>query len=533
MRSGEAGDKARGVTGVTDVAAGGPPVEPPPVAADTARTAGRGGLAIAGAKVAFIFFGFAQPLILPRLVGIAGYGQISLVLSIVSIVNNVIVATSIQGVSRAVSSAPPGCEDQAFRATLRIHAILATALALAFALLAGTIARFEKAPHVTAPLRLMALVVLLYGVYAPLVGSLNGRRRFGTQAALDTGYGAIRIVAIVLGATLFLHLGASGVLGAFAGFVTAAAIIVPVALGRAGTGRAGVGGPSTREYLSFLLPVAVGQIFLNLLMQTDALLLRRFAGAVASSPDAADALQGVYKGAQQFSFLPYQLLISVTFILFPMLARAHADGDREAVRAYTMGGVRIALLATVLVTGTISAVAPHVLRTVFSGNEEMWAGGDALRVLCLGMGSFSVLGITCAALTSLGRARDSAALTLAGLILVAASCSFLVPRASFGPAMLVSSATAASIGLTLTAIAGGVRLRQVAGGFVAPLTVMRGLGTLGICVAVGSRLPWMGKVGTVVEAAALGVLGLVVLVASGEIGREDLARIRQVAGRKR
>jgi stage V sporulation protein B len=529
MRSGQAEDRAGG--GVTEAAAdaGAAPV----VAADTARAAGRGGLALAGAKVAFIVFGFAQPLILPPLLGTAGYGQISLVLSIVSIVNNVIVASSIQGVSRAVSSAPPGKEDEAFRATLRIHAVVATVVSVVFALLAGFIADFEKAPHVTTPLRLVSLVVLLYGMYAPLVGSLNGRRRFGTQAALDTSYGFIRIVALVVGAKVFMSLGASGVLGAFAGFVAAAAIIFPLALSRTGTGRAGAGGPSPREYLAFLVPVAVGQVFLNLLMQTDGLLLRRFAGAVASSPDAADALQGVYKGAQQFSFLPYQFLLSVTFILFPMLARAHADNDRAAVRAYTMGGVRIALLATVLATGTIAAVAPHVLRTVFFRNPEMWVGGDALRVLCLGMGSFSVLGITCAALTSLGRARDSAALTLAGVILVAVSCSLLVPRAAFGPEMLVTSATATSIALTLTAIVGGVRLRQVAGGFVAPLTVVRALVTLAVCVGVGSRLPWLGKPGTVVEAAAVGVMGLVLLIATGEIGKADLARVKQVAGRKK
>src|SRR5689334_15674945 len=67
-------------------------VSPAPAAdADTARTAGRGGLAIAVAKVSFICFGFAQQIILPRLVGVDGYGEVSRVLAIVGIVNNVIV----------------------------------------------------------------------------------------------------------------------------------------------------------------------------------------------------------------------------------------------------------------------------------------------------------------------------------------------------------------------------------------------------------------------------------------------------------
>ncbi len=506
--------------------------ERPAATEETARAAGRGGLAIAGAKVSFILFGFAQQLILPRILGVAGYGQVSLVLGIVSIVNNVVVATSIQGVSRAVSSAPEGRGDEAFRRTLGVHLVLAMVLSAAFAALAGVVADLEKAPHVAGPLRLAGAIVLLYGVYAPLVGSLNGRRRFGTQAALDTGYGAMRMIAIAAGAFLFQRAGGNGVLGAFAGFVAAAAVIVPVALSRTGIGRAGGAEPSTRDYLAFLLPLGLGQTFLNLLMQTDALLLRSFTGDAAPTESAADALQGVYRGAQLFSFLPYQLLMSITFILFPMLARAQAEGDRAAVKRYTETGVRLALVLTVLMTGTVAAIAPHLLRVVFP--KEIWEnGGDTLRVLSLGMGSFSVLGILCAALTGLGHARRSAWLTALAVALVAAGCRLLVPRAPFGPEMLVSSAIAASIGLTATAVIGGVMLRHEAGAFARPITLARCLAALAITVALGSRMPWMGIAGTVVEAAAALALGLVVLVATGEVGRADLDRVLQVAGRKK
>jgi stage V sporulation protein B len=344
----------------------------------------------------------------------------------------------------------------------------------------------------------------------------------------------MRMVAIVLGALLFQRAGGSGVLGAFAGFVAAAMVIVPVALSRTGVGTrgAGEGALTTGAYLAFLLPLGVSQAFLNLLMQTDSLLLRSFTGAAASTESAADALQGVYRGAQLFSFLPYQLLMSITFILFPMLARAQAEGDREAVKRYTETGVRLALVLTVLMTGTVAATAPHLLRVVFP--VEIWSvGGDVLRVLSLGMGSFSVLGILCAALTGLGHARRAAALTLAAVLLVAAGSCLLVPRAPFGPAMLTSSAIAASIGLTTAALIGGFMLHRVAGGSARPLTLVRCLAALAITVVLGSRMPWHGVAGTVVEAAAAFAIGLVVLIALGEVGREDLQRVLQVAGRRR
>jgi stage V sporulation protein B len=498
---------------------------------ETARTAGRGGLAIAGAKVAFILFGISQQIFLPRLLHADGYGQVRTVMAIVSIVNNTVVAMSIQGVSRAVSSAPAGREDEALRATLSVHVVVAMLVSLAFALLAGTIAQFEGAPYLTAPLRLVAAVVLLYGLYAPLVGALNGRRRFLAQAGLDTIYGALRTLGLAGGAVLFPLLGGDGVFGALAGFVAAAVLILPAALSRVGVGRAGDSGPSVRSYLSFLLPVAGGQILLNLLLFTDGLLLRRFAGPLAPSYQDADTLTGVYSGAQQFSFLPYQLLMSVTFVLFPMLARAQADGDQAAVRSFTRGGVRIAMLLTALITGTISGLAPHVLRVMFP--SEMWGGSDALRVLSLGMGSLSVLGITCAALTSLGRAIDSALLTLLGVVLIAAGCTLFVRHAPFGPPMLVTTATVTAVALTTTAVVGAIRLRAVAGGFVAPLTLVRALAVLGACVAVGSRLPWIGKPGTVLEAGLVAAFGLVLLIVLGELGREDLARLKAVVGRRK
>ena len=70
---------------------------------DSARTAGRGGLAITFAKVYFILQGLVQQVLLPRVLGLDGYGALSSVLGAASIAYNPIVTTSIQGVSRAVA----------------------------------------------------------------------------------------------------------------------------------------------------------------------------------------------------------------------------------------------------------------------------------------------------------------------------------------------------------------------------------------------------------------------------------------------
>jgi stage V sporulation protein B len=506
-----------------------------PAAPSAAQSAGRGGLAIAGAKVSFIVFGFVQQLILPRVLGVDGYGEISRVLAVVGIVNNVVVATSIQGVSRAVASVPEDKAAEAFGRTLRLHALLALVASAAFALSAGAIASFMSAPHVTAPLRLAAAVVLLYGVYAPLVGSLNGLRRFLAQAGLDTFYGALRTACLAGGALLFVRAGESGVLGAVAGFVTAAALIVPIAASRTGLGRRGSAGPTVQEHLDFLMPLVVSQTFLNLLLQADFTLVSRIVGRTAAElglgAKAGDDLVGVYRGVQLFAFLPYQLLVSITFILFPMLAKAHAERDGEAVRRYAMTGMRIALLLTGLMCAPIAGLAGHVLRFAFPA--QIWEnGGEALRILSLGMGAFAVLAVESAALNSLRRELAAVVLTAATVALVAAGCQIAIPMAPFGPRMLVHSAAAASAALAVAAVAGGFVLKRVAGGAVAPLVPVRVAIAVAAAMAVGSRLPWLGKPAVLAEAALVVLVYLAALALTGEIGKADLATLRQAFGRR-
>src|SRR5262245_43200407 len=99
--------------------------------AKVARAAGRGGIAVLGAKAFFILTGLLQQTLLPRVIGLAGYGALSRVLAVASVATNVVVASSIQGVSRRVSRAA-GRDEHTLRAALRVHVPLAAILAVAF-----------------------------------------------------------------------------------------------------------------------------------------------------------------------------------------------------------------------------------------------------------------------------------------------------------------------------------------------------------------------------------------------------------------
>ena len=509
---------------------------------DTARTAGRGGVAVLGAKAFFILAGLLQQALLPRAIGLAGYGALSRIGAVANVVNSVLVASATQGVSRAVARARTH-QAEALRAALRVHVVVAIVVAVFFALAAPLVAGFEGAGYITVPLAAMGGVVACYGVYAAFIGALNGTARFTKQAALDVTFAVLRTVGMLGLGWLFVRRGQSGVLGATLGWVVAAVCIVPLGARWAGLGRKAPGTladvPEPRDYLVALAPLAIAQLFTNTLMQVDITLLGRFLSRsapewlpVSDAAAAADEWVGVYRACQLFAFLPYQLLFSVTQILFPLVARAHGAGDAAQVRVYVARGARIGAIACGLMVAVVAAMPGSLLAFAFPPLVAD-RGASTLRVLALGQGAFAMLGLAATVLISLGRERDAAGITLAALVLVSAACFGIVPTRTFGEAQLLATATATSVALVLGLGFAAGRVKSVAGAFIPVPTALRIGSALAVAVFLGTRLPRVGKMLAPLEAAGLGALYLVVLLVTREIGAKDAELVMSLVRRKR
>ena len=511
---------------------------PPPPKPDAARTAGRGGMAVLAAKVFFILSGLVQQTLLPRLIGLDGYGALARVFAMANIANNVVVSSSIQGVSRSVAQTPDEHAGETLRRTFKTHVAIAVPVAVIFFFFAPVYATFQGAPHIVRPLQVVSLVVLFYGLYAPLVGALNGQRKFTRQAALDITYAVLRTAGL-LGLGWLFAKGDQGVLGACIGFAGAAMLIFPVALKAAGLGKPGNAGPTVREHLLFIAPVALGQIFLQLLMQSDISVLGHFASKLVVAQgmsgelarEASDEIVGVYRACQLFAFLPFQLLITLTFIMFPMLAKAKAEQDQQAVAHYVRTGMRLAFVFACVMVGTVSSLAPHVLHLLFP-DEVGVRGGDTLRMLALGQGAFSIFYIETTVLTSLGRERLSAVLTGVAAGLIATLCAVAGITAGDESALLFRTAAATSAALLTAALIGAWVVYRNAGSYVAPLTALRVFGTLVTVSIAGYFMPYFGKVFVVPQAVAMALLAVILLVVTREVGRSDLDVVLKVARRK-
>lgn len=512
-----------------------PPEESGTAPSETARVAGRGGLAISFAKVYFIFQGLLQQVLLPRALGLDGYGALASVLSAASIAYNPIVTTSIQGVSRAVARSSPEERPATLRRTFLVHAAFAVVACVAFQLAVPLVSGFMRAPHIERPLRVGGLVLLFYGFYSPLIGALNGQRRFLAQASFDIVTSTLRTIALVVGGALAARSG-RGVEGAITGFVGVSALVFVLAALLVGSGARGPGGPTVREQVTFVAPLFAAQILLNLLLQADLTLLRRFAGDAARAVDlpsaAADPFVGAYRATQLYAFLPYQLLVSITFILFPLLAEAERARDRARIAAYVSSGVRIALLASGLLVSVTSGLSGPLLRLVYS-RDVAALGTDAMHVLTLGFGAFAIFGVLTAILSSLGKERWAVAGTAAAVGLIVVLCSAWASGAALGPDLLRRTALSTSAGLVVAACFSSWLVWRAAGAVASPKTLLRTLASLGAAIALGRYLPEGGRLWTL--AACLGVASayLLLLVVTGELRGRDLETLRTILSRRR
>jgi len=491
-------------------------------------------------------------------IGLAGYGAFSRILALVNIPNNVVVATSTQGVSRAVARAT-GHEREAFRATMRVHVPLALLVAGAFALAAPRLAAFEGAPYIARPLMLVAIVLFMYGVYAPVIGLLNGRGQFTRQAMLDVSFAVLRTAGLLVVGYLFTRDGKSGVLGATLGFVAAALLIVPIAASMAARSPAAAPSPAPqpetraalhyreqatpstilarlapRTYLTELLSLAGAQFFTSAVMQVDITLLGRFLSHGVSSglsaeaaAKSADEWVAVYRACQLFAFLPYQLLLSITQVLFPMVARAKAQGDEAAVRRYVERGARLAAIACGMMVAVVAGLPSTLLSFAF-GAEVAERGASTLRILAIGQGAFTMLGIATTVLASIGRERVSAVIALGALGGVSLACFVLASRAPFGASQLQATALATSIALVVALAVAARAVSTLTGAFVPLATMMRVLVAIAALVVAGVFLPRFGRLLMPVVATGFVCAYVGMLIGTRELTKADLTALRSL-----
>jgi stage V sporulation protein B len=486
-------------------------------ASSEGAVAAKGAVFIGFAKIYFMLSGLLQQFALPRLVGGAEFSAFSVVNNIISIVNNTVVQSTIQSVSKftAQDDARAGAVQ---RAGVRMQVVLGGALALAMFLGAPLFAHFEHAPHFTLYFRIAALIPFLYALYAVFVGSANGLRRFRIQASFDVGFSTTKTILLLGLAVLWK------VTGAFVGFAAAAVFILVVASRVMRLPRGPVAFPAG-HLVRYTGSIVVFNLLLNLALGYDQPLLQHFAGG----RDAAIA--GHYQAIRTLALLPYQLLLVITFVIFPLISRATFADDREATRLYVTQTMRYALILAVAMGLALAARPAALLGILYK--PEYGEGATALPILVAGECCLALLGISCAILNAAGRTTATAVLMAVTVAVGAGAAALLVPRAAPGAPMLTAAATATALGMVVGLVAALVYTRARLGGSP-PLATAARIGAATVAaVVVGRFLPGHGKLLGLVSIAVVGLVYVAVLVATGEVSPADRAKLARIVMRRR
>jgi stage V sporulation protein B len=478
--------------------------------------------------------GYAIEFGLPHALSTASFGLWKVFMSFISPVNNVLVTGTIQGVSKFVSERD-GRRGAVVRTALRMQAVVGGLVALAFLAGAPIAAGLQRDPQLTTPLRIGAGVILFYSFYAVFVGAANGARAFQKQALLDASFSTMRAL-LIIGAARLTH----SPVFAVAAFVVAAGLILTASVGVVGVGPAPAS-PEERLPVStlsrFFASVSVYLLITNLLMFVDGLVLKPLVhgaaerAGMANPADVANVREAYYASAQALSRLPYQLILAVTFVIFPLVSRATFDKDVEKTRGYVRTTMRYSLLAVALMASSIAARPEAAIRLLYK--PEYAVAGPALALLAIGYGCFAMFNIACTILNGAGKPMASVvigAITLAGAsggAWLAISLA-LASSPPDGTASLVAAAGATAAAMAFGLVASSLVVLREFGALIPPLSVVRIAASVAAALAVGRFWPTAGflggKLGTLVQMSASGIAFLVVAVASGELRLRDLRR---------
>ncbi|MCD6499299.1 MAG: hypothetical protein J7M25_13485 [Deltaproteobacteria bacterium] len=485
--------------------------------------AGKGAAALVIAKLYFLLSGWIIYFTLPRILDARQWGDYLLVVGLTSVINNVMVGGTIQSISRFTAQSE-ATAAQVRWAGMRMHSMLGTSAAVLFVGVGAALSLWWSDLGLVPLFFLMGAMVVFYSFYAVFVGSANGQRAFVKQAGLDMSYATLKILFVLGGAYLLSSWGGrTGVGGALGGLVTAAAVIMAVSVAVVGRPSRAEPKISVRPLIRFTLALFLYVLVLNLLMRSDLFLIKKFgaslAGAGQDAAAYASTLAAKYGTAQVFAFIIYQVLMSVAFVVFPLVSKSTFENDHETTRGYVRQTMRAGLMVSAGVAAVLSSMPEAIISVIYPPQYRI--GGISLQFLAWGVAGMSMTVIGCAVLNGAGKTKHAVAATGLTLVLAIVGNIIVLSRARTEEQILVRAALTTTTAMLIGFGATGGLLWHHFRAFIRPVTIVRVVIAAAATWTLGHELPEFGRVATVGLSGGLLVVYGVILIVLRELGPDD------------
>jgi O-antigen/teichoic acid export membrane protein len=478
---------------------------------DIARLAGRGTIYITAAKAWFIASGYAIHFTLPRLMSAEQYGLYQVVVGVVSIINAVIIAGTYQTVSKYISQDRSRADSVKVTA-LKMQSILAGCISIGFIFLSPFIADLLNDPRLVNYLRLGSLITLCYCFYSVFTGYFNGLRRFLAQAGIDAAYSTLKLSFVVL--FVWLGYGAGGGIAGFA-LAAATALAISIVMARKTEKRGAVSATQLFKFQAYLLAYTLA---ISLLQRVDLMLIKAL-----SSSDIRIASENAayYSAATNIANITYQAIVSITLVIFPLVSASTFAEDIVQTRTYISRTLRYSLIIMALSATLFSANASEILFVIYP--QAYQRGGEVLPVISVGMLFFGVVYILTTVISAGGRPKVSLGIGMATLAISAALNTLLIPM--YG---LLGAGLGTTIAMLAGACACGAYVLFKYGALIPAASVLRVVAISGVIYLMSRFITPSTKLLVVVQLAGLGMLYLILLLASGELRRSELQALKRI-----
>jgi len=228
--------------------------------------------------------------------------------------------------------------------------------------------------------------------------------------------------------------------------------------------------------------------------------------------------------------VPYQLMLSMTFIVFPMISRATSAGDVETTRKTIRAAMRFSCLVLLSIAAPISGAADGVMLIAYP-EAYVQTGAPALRILVFGMAAFALFVIAATIISGAGKPAISAAIACISVILIISLNRFLIQEVEIGPETLPTAATATSIGTTLAMFVAVAIVHRLLGASLPALSVLRCLVAACVAFMVANFIPHTTRLMAIAALASGFFAYLGVLALLRELTPQDLQAVRRIIKR--
>ena len=478
---------------------------------DVTAVAGRGAAYITIAKIWFMVSGYGIYFALPRLLTPEQFGLYQVVISVVSIVNAVVITGTYQAVSKYVSQEPEKA-DSVKNAALKVQVLVGGGLSLGFCLLAPLLAWYLRDSRLVNYFRLAAAITFFYSFYSVFTGYFNGQKLFLKQASLDMTYSTLKAVFIVTLA--WLGYGAAGGVGGFA--LAAAGITFISAFAARGAGKTGeIGSFELFRFQAYLL---LSILVINGLQKADIILVKALS---AGGVEVASQNAGYYGAAVNVANITYQIIISVTFVIFPLISEASFREERQRTAGYISTTLRYTLMIMVGTATVFSANSARILGIIYPPGYQ--SGATALSIIAYGALFYGLLYVMVTIISASGRPLVSLGISGAALLANVALNYGLIPWKG-----LSGAATGATAAMLLGVVIAGSFLRVKYGTLLPAASILRILLSAAVVYGLSLILPHGSKIIGLAELSAVSILFVVCLLVTGELGRAEVLALRKI-----